>query len=328
MEKFKLEKAERDFIEKSQMAIAVYQLVDRRVVTLTLSDGFCELFGLYDREEAVNLMDTDMYRDAHPDDVVRISEAAIKFALEGGSYETIYRNRSPKDSEYRVIHSVGYHKYTDDGVQLAYIWYMDEGEYVETGEEYSNKLNRLYNDAMRRESMAQMSAYDSLTGLPNIAYFCQLSEAGRDRLLEEGKQPAMVFFDLNGMTGFNSRYGFAEGDKLLKAYADLLVKYFSKESCGRFGQDHFLAFADNAGLKRKLGKLFEELKTINGGKTLTTRVGVFLKIHGVTLDTGVACDRAKVAADSITDLNESAFRYYDKKMEEEIILKKQFYLLI
>ncbi|MBQ3790807.1 MAG: hypothetical protein II800_07725, partial [Lachnospiraceae bacterium] len=80
--------SESDFrlIENSCLAFGVYQFLDRRVVTVALSEGLLELFGLPDRAEAYALMDNDMYRDVHPDDVARIEDAALRFATEGGGY--------------------------------------------------------------------------------------------------------------------------------------------------------------------------------------------------------------------------------------------------
>ena len=318
MEKYRFGEAEEKLIENMSVPVAVYQFIDRRVATVALSKGFCELFGLDDRDEAYRLMDNDMYRDAHPDDIARISEAAFRFATEGGEYEAVYRNRSPKDKEYRLIHARGRHEYAPTGERLAFIWYTDEGEYDDTGSRQVSVLNRSLADALHRESIVHESNYDSLTGLPNMALFFQLSESGRDSILKKHSRPAMVFFDLNGMAEFNSRYGFAEGDRLLRGFTRLLTRHFGSECCGRFGQDHFVAYADDNGLKEKLGVFFEELKTINGGRTLTVKVGIFLKITGKTLDAGVACDRAKAAADSITDPSVSAYRYFDDEMLAEI----------
>ena len=318
MEKYQFGEAEAKLIENMSVPVAVYQFLDKRVVTIALSKGFCELFGLDDRDEAYHLMDNDMYRDAHPDDVARISEAAYRFATEGGDYETVYRNRSPKDREYRLIHAQGRHEYTDTGERLAVIWYTDEGEYDDTGIRQTSVLNRSFADALHRESIVHDSNYDALTGLPNMALFFQLSESGRDAILSKNGRPAMVFFDLNGMAEFNGRYGFAEGDKLLREFSRLLMKHFGSECSGRFGQDHFVVYADDNGLKEKLEVFFEELKTINGGRTLTVKVGIFLKIIGKTLDSGVACDRAKAAADSIKDPSVSSYRYFDREMLAEI----------
>jgi len=314
MKRFQYSESERKLIEGLAVPVAVYQFIDRRVVTIALSRGFCELFGFDDPAEAYYLMDHDMYRDAHPDDVARIEEIAVDFAVNGGDYEAIYRNKSPKDEDYRVIHAKGKHIFKETGERLAVIWYTDEGMYDSGIDTHLSRLNRVLKDAIHRDSLMYSNTYDTLTGLPNLSYFFQLSESGRDAMISEGRQPAMVYFDLNGMKAFNSKYGFAEGDELLREFARLLVKHFGKESCGRFGQDKFIVYADNSGLKEKLETLFEECRSINCGRTLTVKAGVFLKVRGVDLDAGVAADRAKAAANSIEDTTVSAYRYFDDEM--------------
>ena len=86
-------------MENLRQPFAVYQFVDKRVVTLLLSDGFCDLFGYEDRGEAVHDMDNDMYKDAQPDDVARIADAAFRFATEGGDYEVIYRTKTKESNQ-------------------------------------------------------------------------------------------------------------------------------------------------------------------------------------------------------------------------------------
>ena len=75
-------------MENSMMPFAIYQFIDKRVVTVALSKGFCKLFGYEDRARAYYDMDNDMYKDVHPDDVARVANAAYRFATEGGRYET------------------------------------------------------------------------------------------------------------------------------------------------------------------------------------------------------------------------------------------------
>ena len=71
-------------MEGARAPFAVYQFIDRRVVTLALSAGFCDLFGYSDRRQAYHEMDNDMYREVHPDDTARGADAAFHFATEGG----------------------------------------------------------------------------------------------------------------------------------------------------------------------------------------------------------------------------------------------------
>ena len=103
----------------------------------------------------------------------------------------------------------------------------------------------------------------------------------RGLLLEEGRQPALLFFDLSGMKFYNRENGYAEGDKLLVEIAAILVKHFSNENCGRFGQDRFSVFTVEDGLEDILQSIFAETAAANGGKTLLLRVGIYPMRMGV-----------------------------------------------
>ena len=124
MEKYQFGDAEFAHLEASPIPLAVYHFIDKRVVTLVLSAGFLKLFEL-GRDEAYDLMDRDMYRDTHPDDVSRIADAAFRFATADVKYSTVYRTKVA--GGYRIVHARGEHVYPEDGIRLAYVWYTDEG---------------------------------------------------------------------------------------------------------------------------------------------------------------------------------------------------------
>ena len=130
-ERYQYTEQELRTIEGLQIPFAVYQFINKRVVTLALSDGFCRLLGYEDRAQAVYDMDHDMYRDTHPDDVNRIANAAVRFATEGGTYDVVYRSKVPNGAGYRMIHARGEHVMTPNGTRLAHVWYFDEGAYDE-----------------------------------------------------------------------------------------------------------------------------------------------------------------------------------------------------
>ena len=129
MERFRFTDESISAIEQMAVPFAVYQFIDKRVVTLALSDGFCKLFGYDDKRAAYNDMDHDMYKYTHADDVTRISDAAIKFAVNKSDYNVIYRSRKAGENGYHIIHATGKHVYTS-GDRIAYVWYTDEGEYT------------------------------------------------------------------------------------------------------------------------------------------------------------------------------------------------------
>ena len=194
---------QRKLLEGLSQPLAIYQFVDKRVVTLVLSNGFCKLFGYEDRAQAYYDMDNDMYKDAHPDDAARIADAAFRFATEGGDYEVIYRTKTKEGNGYRIVHAMGEHVYTEDGVRLAHVWYTDEGAYAGEGGNPRTELNRAFNDALHEESLAHATNYDYLTGLPSMTYVFELAEEGKRSILERGGEPVLLFMDLDGMKFFN-----------------------------------------------------------------------------------------------------------------------------
>lgn len=321
MEKYAFNTEQQSLMEKMQVPFAVYQFIDKRVVTIALSDGFCDLFGYKDRAQAYYDMDHDMYEGVHPDDVSRIANEALRFALEGGSYEALYRTKTKNGSEYHIIHAFGKHVLTETNIRLAHVWYCDEGIYTEENDPNGSALSRKFNNALHEESLLKINHYDYLTGLPNMAYFFELAEAWKKDIMDENNVPALLFIDLSGMKFFNHKYGFSEGDKYLKSFAKILSKIFGNESCSRLGQDHFGAFIEEKELDSALQKVFEESSKLNDGNFLYVRVGVFTaQIEDVPVSS--ACDRAKLACDTLRETYQSCYKYYNSEMRDEMILKR------
>lgn len=316
MDKYHYSSTERNLLENMEVPFAIYQFIDHRVVTLILSNGFLKLFGYEDRNTAYYDMDKNMYKDTHPDDVARIADQAVRFATEEEPYEVIYRSKDHKSGGYRVIHAMGKHTYTDSGERLAHIWYTDEGEYNDGASLTGTDLMIPLSTALHKESLLENYHYDILTGLPNMTYFFELASAGRDAMLRDGKDPVLLFVDFSGMKYYNENHGFQEGDRLLRAAADVLIKHFSNENCSRLGQDHFAAFTDEAGLEEKLEAIISEVPKLNNQKSLPVRIGI-CRYRTDPVDVSGACDRAKIACDSIRSTYASGFAYYDNTLRDE-----------
>jgi EAL domain-containing protein (putative c-di-GMP-specific phosphodiesterase class I) len=169
---------------------------------------------------------------------------------------------------------------------------------------------------LREETMLRKTSYDALTGLPNMANFFKLIETARGKIQEKDTKKAIIYFDFCGMTGFNRKYGYAEGDRLIRALSGLLAGYFGNENCSRFAQDNFAAYANTNDLETKLKKLFKECLDLNGGKTLPVRVGIYVDDEeGVEI--GVACDRARMACNVNQRTPVSVYEYYSEALLEK-----------
>ena len=320
MEQYRFPEQEQRFWDEQRVPLAVYQFVDKRVVTLAVSAGFVKLLGLDSREEAVRLMDNDMYRDAHPDDVARISNAALRFATEGVDYDVIYRVKL--NGAYTILHAKGEHFHTQTGERLAVVWYTNEGEYSDG--ETGSALNRAINNALREDELYRRVNFDYLTGLPSMTYFFELAEERRKDAQAQSQAMAMLFLDLNGMRYYNEKYGFSEGNNLIQDFAKLLVSQFGSQCCCRLAQDHFAAFAPAEGLEDRLNAIFKQAEGLNGGRSLPVRVGIYLN---TMKDVGaiVACDRAKAACDINRNTFVSRYAYYSEDMQASA-QRKQYIL--
>ena len=316
MNRYEFTAEQRALLEGLSQPLAIYQFIDKRVATLILSDGFCDLFGYEDRAQAYYDMDNDMYVDTHPDDAARIADAAFRFATEGGTYEVIYRSKRKNASGYRIVHAMGKHVFTEDGTRLAHVWYTDEGTYADEENTQSTELNQTLSSALHAESLMRASNYDYLTGLPSMTYFFELADAFKETMLENGEMPVLLYMDFNGMKYFNTQNSFATGDKLLQEFAKLLRATFSNESCCRMGSDHFAAFTCEEGLEEKLDRFLEECEKLNDGNSLPLRIGIYPgRLQAVPVS--MACDRAKFACDSLSDTFKSGYSYYDSNLRDD-----------
>ena len=319
MNHFSFAESELRILEMQPTPLAVYQFVDRHVYTLALSDGFLKLFGYSDRADAYRLSNQNALCNTHPDDVARVGDAVHRFAVDDEPYEVIFRAKryEGQGETCRIVHGVGRHIYTDSGVRLAYVWFTDEGEYTGDDDTQASTLNQAFNSALHDESFLKANYYDNLTGLPNMIHFFALAGEGKAALDALGRRSAILYFDLNGMKNYNANFSFAEGDRLLKAFAQVLERAFGNENCCHINADRFVVFAEEQGLEPTLRRVFRETKALNGGNSLPVRVGIYsFGIEDVSMS--AACDRAKYACDTLPKSDISGFLAYNREMRSEI----------
>ena len=309
MEKYEFSQVERTTLERLNIPLAIYQYIDKRVVTLLVTDGMCKLMGM-EREDVIKLLDEDMYRDTHPDDKARVADAALKFASGGERLDCVYRTMSHTLNDYVILHSHGEHFFTDNGTMLSATYYIVEGLVNDSENPLTEKLASNFKEMMKKESLIRDNFYDTLTGLPNMSYFLQLADAGKETILNAGFTPGILFFDLTGMKYFNEKYGIREGDNLLVSVAMILKKYFSNENCGRMGSDHFAVYTKMEGIEDVLDNIFSDIKYANEGRSLPVHVGIY-SLAFEDVSASAAFDRAKVASDRERGAYASKCSYYD-----------------
>ena len=154
---------------------------------------------------------------------------------------------------------------------------------------------------------------DKLTGLPNNRHFFRLAAEERDRMLGEGKHPVMLYFDIVGMKHYNRQYGFEGGDQILRAFAETLAEHFGEKRVCRYSGDHFAAASEEEGVEASLEAFFRKCLTLDDGKPLIVRVGIYSGRLG-SVDVNLACDRAKHACDHNKEFFSSSYTWFDESM--------------
>ena len=314
MDKYQYPKDEQKLLEGLRQPFAVFQQVDGTIYPLVISDGFCELFGYPKKSLAYEAMESSMYRNVHKDDVERIQDTAVRFAMDAGTYDVIYRVKLKTSNKYRMIHAVGKHVFTETGVRLTHMWFMDEG-ICEDGNESCDTPINIALSHMISENASGVGQYDYLTGLPTMSYYFELAAAAKKAYEKAGIEPVLLYMDISGMKYYNYRYGFAEGNKLLIEFGKLLSRFFGTEKASYLGHGHFSAISEEKGIEGLLNDFFEEMGKLNGGNSLPVRIGIYPRSFE-NVSVSAACDRAKLACDALRGTYTSAYNYYRPEMSD------------
>ncbi|MCR5439700.1 MAG: EAL domain-containing protein [Selenomonas sp.] len=167
-----------------------------------------------------------------------------------------------------------------------------------------------------RAALRDETFYDERTNLPNGNYFRLRGHVTAQRMMRDGRQPAVLDIRVRRMPSRNSRYDFSEDDDLMVRIANHIRQQFAGELVCRFGDERFVVLSATSGVEA----VFADLKH----QVMEQEKGDVLRIYaGICLDGGDeeeflhACDRAKLAADFLRSSPERDCAYYAPEMEHK-----------
>ena len=181
-------------------------------------------------------------------------------------------------------------------------------------------------EASKTEDLEKMNAHlrkismeDNLTGIGNMNKF---REDVPERLTQNNtRDPWMVLFlNCSNFKSYNERYGFPGGDELLKKLAAMLTEVFEGDPVARVSDDHFVVLTHRSQAQERVDKAVEGIRELRGDVRMHLKVGGYAVSPGCGVD--LACDRARVAADSIKKMSDRHYREYDHELEEQFKLKQ------
>ena len=139
-------------------------------------------------------------------------------------------------------------------------------------EQLREDLDAARNDAFR----------DSLTNLPNRRAVDRQAMTA----LEECKQLAIAFCDIDHFKSINDKFGHAVGDRVLKAVAETLSEVLSPHTVARFGGEEFVVLMPGVDAEIAF-QLIERARCILAARSLRVRE-TGEEIGAVTFSAGIA----------------------------------------
>lgn len=159
---------------------------------------------------------------------------------------------------------------------------------------------------------------DALTGTSSMTYFVNKAWLFMNNMVDLSREIGIVYFDIQNFKTFNERYGYTEGDKLLKSFAETLKLNFEDELVARFSDDHFVVLTYLNGIENKIKRIAEVFNS-NWGKIF--KAGIYKcdkkNSNEKSYDVSLLCDHARRACQSIKNSPTELFKYYDEELNKE-----------
>ena len=157
-------------------------------------------------------------------------------------------------------------------------------------------LAALKSEEQLKEEMRAIAFYDTLTGLPSLHLFQDISASLMNLAARSDQELAVMFIDLDGFKGVNDSHGHEAGDRVLRETARRLESVLrGSDVVARIGGDEFVLLqtgvtseADIETLARKLiDALSRPIELRDGQKaSVSASIGVALyPRHGEDMDT-------------------------------------------
>ncbi|GGA64606.1 diguanylate cyclase [Nitratireductor aestuarii] len=216
----------------------------------------------------------------------------------------------------------------DTGHGKKVLLHLRDGRFLEfTAREGKEELavltfEEVTNRVAAEEKIRHMARYDSLTGLPNRAYF---QEMVRDFIEQgdDGRLCGLAIIDLDDFKSINDTMGHPVGDSLIYAVAERLISHMSDTvKIGRFGGDEFMLYIDHVqdveDFSERFSAIFEEIRgqVEIAGHLLSIEasagVVVFQAAAGDLNEVTVRADLALYAA---KDAGKSTWRLFEEHMD-------------
>ncbi len=180
-------------------------------------------------------------------------------------------------------------------------------------------------DAQRE--LERLANYDYLTSLPNRYLFEDRLSHAIANCERDGRRLMLMLLDIDNFKSINDTLGHSVGDLLLKSVADRLRNSLRKsDTVARLGGDFFVILFENIDEYKKtvsivdnVFKLFKVPFKAGSHEIFVTVTGGMALYPDDSLEGEALLKCADIALHNAKKENKSQFRFYNKKMNDDII---------
>ena len=190
---------------------------------------------------------------------------------------------------------------------------------------YHQKLKEAQKDEKLEHAQSvllKLSISDEVTGIANMHFFrSQALDLMHKKEIEIDKL-IFLFLDIENFKILNEKYGFWEGNNLLKNFADMTEQVFTDSLVAHFSNDNFVILTKNDAIEEKLNSLKKYLLEMDYDIKLGLKAGGYRPENRECLPL-MACDRARYACYTIKKHYQHDYCEYDASMANNF-QKKQY----
>ena len=144
----------------------------------------------------------------------------------------------------------------------------------------AKEATKAFENARMYQAAFQQAITDGLTGVKTHRYFMEAVEREWRRSTRSGQEFSVIMLDLDRFKDVNDRYGHLQGDRVLRAVAEVLSESVRQSSVvARYGGDEFSILMPEA-TTAQAGTIAERMR----GEIETDPL---LKAHGITASFGI-----------------------------------------
>jgi diguanylate cyclase (GGDEF)-like protein len=181
-----------------------------------------------------------------------------------------------------------------------------EGGAYDRTEKYNTTVRENFDRYVRKDSL------DELTGLLNMRGFFSKTQEILQLNPTLQTTSCFAYFNIENMKEYNSKYGYEQGNELIKNVGNSIQSNVGKLLVARFGDDHYIALLFRDEAEDLVERIIGDMKEFHRIASMSLKCG--LANWDTELTALEGSERARIACDSLKNVFSKNVAWFDEEM--------------